>query len=54
VLRVRISPAAARAFSKRAMQIVEQGRPPCSLCGLPLDEEGHICPRQNGHRVSDA
>jgi uncharacterized repeat protein (TIGR03847 family) len=54
VLRVRISPAAARAFSKRAMQIVSQGRPPCSLCGLPLDAEGHICPRQNGHRVSDA
>jgi uncharacterized repeat protein (TIGR03847 family) len=54
VLRVRISPAAARAFSKRAMQIVSQGRPPCPLCGLPLDAEGHICPRQNGHRASDA
>ena len=53
VLRVRISPAAARAFSKRAMQIVDQGRPPCPLCGLPLDTEGHICPRQNGHRVSN-
>ena len=54
VLRVRLSPAAARAFSKRAIQIVGQGRPPCPLCGLPLDAEGHICPRQNGHRVSDA
>jgi uncharacterized repeat protein (TIGR03847 family) len=54
VLRVRLSAAAARAFSKRAMQIVGQGRPPCPLCGLPLDAEGHICPRQNGHRVSDA
>jgi uncharacterized repeat protein (TIGR03847 family) len=54
VLRVRLSPAAARAFSKRALQIVSQGRPPCSLCGLPLDAEGHICPRQNGHRVSNA
>jgi len=54
VLRVRLSPAAARAFSKRAIQIVGQGRPPCPLCGLPLDEEGHICPRQNGHRVSNA
>ena len=53
VLRVRLSAAAARAFSKRAMQIVGQGRPPCPLCGLPLDTEGHICPRQNGHRVSD-
>src|SRR5216684_4296974 len=51
VLRVRLSPAAARAFSKRAIQIVGQGRPPCPLCGLPLDAEGHICPRQNGHRV---
>ena len=54
VLRVRLSPAAARAFSKRAIQIVGQGRPPCPLCGLPLDAEGHICPRQNGHRVSNA
>jgi uncharacterized repeat protein (TIGR03847 family) len=54
VLRVRLSPAAARAFSKRAIQIVGQGRPPCPLCGLPLDADGHICPRQNGHRVSNA
>jgi uncharacterized repeat protein (TIGR03847 family) len=51
VLRVRITAAAARAFSKRALQIVSQGRPPCPLCGLPLDAGGHICPRQNGHRI---
>jgi uncharacterized repeat protein (TIGR03847 family) len=51
VLRVRISAAAARAFSKRALQVVSQGRPPCPLCGLPLDPAGHVCPRQNGHRV---
>ena len=24
--------------------------PPCPFCGLPLDPDGHICPRQNGHR----
>jgi uncharacterized repeat protein (TIGR03847 family) len=54
VLRVRISAGAARAFSQRAIRLVGQGRPPCPLCGLPLDEEGHICPRQNGHRASDA
>jgi|SRR5579863_9452337 uncharacterized repeat protein (TIGR03847 family) len=54
VLRVRLSLAAARAFSRRAIQIVGQGRPPCPLCGLPLDADGHICPRQNGHRVSNA
>ena len=51
VLRVRITPQAARAFARRALRIVAQGRPPCPLCGLPLDEAGHICPRQNGYRV---
>ena len=25
------------------------GRPPCPLCGLPLDPMGHICPRKNGY-----
>jgi uncharacterized repeat protein (TIGR03847 family) len=54
VLRVRISAAAARAFSQRALQLVSQGRPPCPLCGLPLDPAGHVCPRQNGHRVGHA
>jgi uncharacterized repeat protein (TIGR03847 family) len=51
VLRVRITAEAARAFSRRAIQIVRAGRPPCELCGLPVDPAGHICPRQNGHRV---
>jgi uncharacterized repeat protein (TIGR03847 family) len=54
VLRVRITAAAARAFTQRALRIIGQGRPPCPLCGLPLDASGHICPRQNGHRVSNA
>ncbi len=54
VLRVRITPGAARAFAQRAAKIVAAGRPPCPLCGLPLDTDGHVCPRQNGHRVSHA
>ena len=49
-LRVRITADAARAFVKRAQRVVAAGRPPCPLCALPLDPEGHICPRQNGHR----
>lgn len=49
VLRVRISAAAARAFVKRALRVVAAGRPPCPLCGHPLDPEGHVCPRLNGH-----
>ena len=48
-LRVHISPAAARSFVKRAERVVAAGRPPCPLCGNPLDPEGHVCPRQNGH-----
>ncbi|HEY1704370.1 MAG TPA: DUF3090 domain-containing protein [Trebonia sp.] len=52
VLRVRITPAVARAFAERALSLVAAGRPPCPLCGLPLDASGHICPRQNGHRAA--
>ncbi|MBA3338509.1 MAG: DUF3090 family protein [Geodermatophilaceae bacterium] len=49
-LRVKITPVAARAFVDRARRVVSAGRPPCPLCSLPLDPEGHICPRQNGYR----
>ncbi|WP_433378723.1 DUF3090 domain-containing protein [Streptosporangium sp. CA-115845] len=54
VLRVHISPSAARAFTKRAMALVAAGRPPCPLCAQPLDVEGHICVRLNGYRGSSA
>ena len=49
-LRVRMTGAQATAFIARALRVVAAGRPPCPLCSLPLDPEGHICPRQNGHR----
>jgi uncharacterized repeat protein (TIGR03847 family) len=49
VLRVRITAGQARAFAERALRVVAAGRPPCPLCGLPLDATGHVCPRQNGH-----
>ena len=54
VLRVRITSAEARAFVDRARRVISAGRPPCPLCGLPLDAGGHICPRQNGYRRSSA
>lgn len=50
VLRVKITPQDAREFVDRARRVVAAGRPPCPLCGLPLDVNGHICPRQNGYR----
>ena len=49
-LRVRLTGQMATAFIARALRVVAAGRPPCPLCNLPLDPEGHICPRQNGHR----
>ncbi|MGH6655696.1 MAG: DUF3090 family protein [Actinocrinis sp.] len=49
-LRVRLSGGQARAFAARAQAVVSAGRPPCPLCELPLDPEGHVCPRQNGYR----
>ena len=48
-LRVFLSLGAARNFAKHAEAIVAAGRPPCPLCGNPLDAEGHICPRLNGY-----
>jgi uncharacterized repeat protein (TIGR03847 family) len=52
VLRVRLTPDIARSFAERAARIVGSGRPPCPLCGQPLDPQGHICPRRNGHYVN--
>lgn len=39
-----------RALAQRGAELVEAGRPPCPLCGYPLDPAGHACPRANGHR----
>lgn len=50
LLRVHLDPGAARAFSKRAQALVSAGRPACPFCGLPLDADGHVCPRTNGKR----
>jgi len=48
-LRVRLTPEETRAFIERAKRVVAAGRPPCPLCGQPLDPEGHRCPRHNGY-----
>jgi uncharacterized repeat protein (TIGR03847 family) len=48
-LRVRLEPLAVRAFIAQALRLIGAGRPPCPLCGQPLDPQGHLCPRRNGH-----
>ncbi len=52
LFRVRLTAPAARAFVERAVRVIASGRPPCPLCGEPLDPQGHICPRGNGHYVN--
>jgi len=49
LVRVRLTPLSARAFTERSLRMVAAGRPPCPFCGLPLDPTGHICPRKNGY-----
>ncbi len=53
-VRVFLSPTEARAFAERADRVVNAGRRPCPLCAEPLDPAGHVCPRQNGYRRSEA
>lgn len=43
MLRVRMPVGTARAFAKRTREIVDAGRPMCTLCGYPIDPDGHTC-----------
>jgi uncharacterized repeat protein (TIGR03847 family) len=52
LFRVRVTAPVAALFVDRAVRVVSSGRPPCPLCGQPLDATGHICPRRNGHYVN--
>ena len=38
-----------RAFVLHAAAVVDEGRPTCPLCGLPMNPSGHVCPASNGH-----
>jgi uncharacterized repeat protein (TIGR03847 family) len=49
VVRVMLEPAVAHAFVSGAVAVVQAGRPPCPMCGEPLDPGGHFCPRRNGY-----
>lgn len=50
VLRIVLSPIAAREFARRGLATVASGRPPCPFCGGPLETTGHVCPRANGYK----
>jgi uncharacterized repeat protein (TIGR03847 family) len=45
--RFRLTLAQVVAFVEHARDLVAAGRPPCYLCGLPMEPTGHPCPRLN-------
>ena len=45
LFRVRVEPARARDFIRRAAALVAAGRPACPFCGQPLEPTGHFCPK---------
>ena len=46
-VRARITRAQATSFCANAERLVRAGRPPCVFCGLPVNRDGHACPRMN-------
>ena len=50
LLRVSLRIFQVRGFCDRAQALVAAGRQPCPFCGLPIDPNGHLCPRSNGYR----
>ena len=47
--RFRITRGQAAAFVERANDLMKPSRPSCPVCSRPMDPEGHVCPRSNGH-----
>lgn len=47
VARFEISLGQAVAFAELAEELMAAGRPPCRLCGRPMEPGGHACPRWN-------
>jgi uncharacterized repeat protein (TIGR03847 family) len=38
-----------QALATHSAAIITAGRPPCPMCGGPIDHDGGVCPRLNGH-----
>ena len=50
VVRVQLEPNQALQFASGALAVVQAGRPPCPMCGQPLEPTGHFCTRRNGYQ----
>jgi uncharacterized repeat protein (TIGR03847 family) len=48
-LRCYLSRGQCQVLARKIEGVVSAGRPICPLCQLPMEPEGHACPRTNGH-----
>lgn len=48
-LRLWVTRGQVAALARRGERAVEAGRPVCTMCGNPVEPDGHFCPRSNGH-----
>jgi uncharacterized repeat protein (TIGR03847 family) len=39
----------ARVLAEDGQKVVAAGRPRCPYCHSPIEPDGHVCPRSNGH-----
>jgi uncharacterized repeat protein (TIGR03847 family) len=46
-IRLYVTRGQAAAFCDHADKVVAAGRPDCRWCSLPIDPDGHACPRMN-------
>ena len=37
-------------LSNWCVELLQRGRPICPLCNEPIEPEGHLCPKKNGHK----
>ncbi|MDA2962774.1 MAG: DUF3090 family protein [Actinomycetota bacterium] len=49
-LKVYLSISLCDSFVKRSKALINAGRLPCPFCSIPIDPQGHLCPRANGYR----
>ncbi len=47
VARFRLTRPQVGAMVRHAREVIASGRPFCKVCGLPIDPDGHLCPRNN-------
>ena len=50
ILQAQITVAQVRGFIDLADKVISAGRAICPFCSLPINTEGHLCPRANGYK----